>query len=418
MVARLSRYAILIISISVMGVYMPRFYWKVFGTSPWKTILLYSSPYKKFVYKEMKIMHRFQYGDETGKTFDRKGFEDALPFLYWKNLDKLGKLPITINNKTYDEDLIKKSRQSFKLMPRMFPDNRPQIKIYPMFDTKKEVALPKFPKEMFRITESRMEFLIASSNIIDKHLSNIFTNALKSEGFIFPARLIAGKTTSMKPFDEGYFIVDSKNNVFHLKRVDNKPVCIRTPIPNDIKIRNIRISENNRREFYGTLLSNSGKLYIISYDNYRLIPLPLEKYNPDIMDLKMLVNPIYRVITYSNKNRVYAVATDRDYNAIARYHRDMPVINGKLIKGVYSILFPFSIQAEPDVEISRYMLFDILINDRAAMIGIIMSILLYIVYMRKKNYNIKANRFDFIIILLTGIYGLIACVVVKPEIWD
>lgn len=414
-VARLSRYAVIIISIYVMSVYMPHFYWKAFGAFRWETLLFYSPTHKKFVYKEVKIAHRFQYGDETGKTYSRKSVEELLPFLYWKNMDKIGKLPITIDGKTYSEDIIKKSRQSFELIPRMFPDKHPQIQLYPLFDTKRDVALLKFPKEMFRITDNRMEFITASANTIDEHLSEIFTNALINKGFVFPAKLIAGKTTCMKPFDEGYFIVDSKKRVFHLKHVDNRPVCIKTHIPENIGIRNIKISENNRREFYGTLLTDSGKIYLISYDNYRLIPLLLKNYNPDTMDLKMLVNPIYRTITHSDENAVYAVVTDNHYKPIARYHRDIPSLNGRLVETAYLISFPFSIQPEPDVKLSRYMSFDVVTNGWLGLVGIVASILIYIAYMRIKKYDMKANWFDFVIILFTGLYGLIAAVIIKPE---
>ncbi|MCD6185096.1 MAG: DUF4857 domain-containing protein, partial [Deltaproteobacteria bacterium] len=236
MAARLSRYAVIIISICIMAVYIPHFYWKVFGAFKWRTLLFYSPTHKNFVYKEIKIAHRFQYGDETGKIYNEKELEEILPFLYWRNLEKKGKIPIIIDGKTYDEDTIKKNRQCFELMPKMFPDKHPQIQLYPLFDTKKDEALLKFPKEMFRITDKQMEFITASTNMIDEHLSKVFTNALINKGFVFPARLIAGKPTCMKPFDEGYFIVDSKKRVFHLKHVDNKPVCIKTHIPENIGI--------------------------------------------------------------------------------------------------------------------------------------------------------------------------------------
>ena len=415
MAARLSRYAVIIISICIMAVYIPHFYWKVFGAFKWRTLLFYSPTLKKFVYKEVVAPHRFQYGDETGKIYNEKELEEILPFLYWRNLEKKGKIPIIIDGKTYDKDTIKKNRQCFELMPKMFPDKHPQIQLYPLFDTKKDEALLKFPKEMFRITDKQMEFITASTNMIDEHLSKVFTNALINKGFVFPARLIAGKPTCMKPFDEGYFIVDSKNSVFHLRRVDNRPFCIKTPIPENIGIRYIKISENKRREFYGILLTDSGEVYLISYDNYRLVPLPLKNYNPDTMDLKILIDPIYRTITYSDENIVYAVVTDDHYRPIARYHRNIPSLNKALVETAYSVLFPFSIQPEPDVRLSRYMSFNVVTNGWPGLIGILASVLFYIFYMRIKKYDVKANLFDLVIILFTGLYGLTAAVVIKPE---
>jgi hypothetical protein len=415
MAARTSRYAILVIAILVMSVFLPHFFWKALGESRRRTLIFYAPVAKRFIYKEMRIAHRFRYGDETGKRFDRQKFEEHLPFLYWKNLDKLGKLPILIDGVSYDEDVIKGGRQSVELLPRMFPDRHPQIQLYPLFNTRKDKAVLSYPDEMFRITDQELEFIIAKTKRIDKKLSQAFTAALKNAGFQFPARLIAGKTTSLKSFDEGYFIVDQQGAVFHLKRVENLPVCTKTPITTTSDIRHIRVSENYRKEFYGTLLTTAGRIYLISYDNYNLIPLPTTGYNPDTMSLKLLVDPIYRTITYSDEMTAYAVVTDQKYQPLARYQRPIPNPNHPLVKNAAALLFPFIIEPKPDINLNRYMTFSLHISSWPALIGIAISLLSYTAYLHLKKISCKDNFFDFILILCTGFYGLLAAIFITPE---
>ena len=60
-----------------------------------------------------------------------------------------------------------------------------------------------------------MEFIVARTNKINEEKSQLFTEALTAEGFIFPADIIAGLPTTRKSHDEGYFITDSEGTLFH-----------------------------------------------------------------------------------------------------------------------------------------------------------------------------------------------------------
>ena len=75
-----------------------------------------------------------------------------------------------------------------------------------------------------------MEFINADYNTVDKNLTVAFTTALKEKGFIFPAKSVNGKFTVLKPFDEGVFIVDATDHVFHILRRNGKPADALTQI--------------------------------------------------------------------------------------------------------------------------------------------------------------------------------------------
>ncbi len=413
MFPKLSRYALIVLAIVVMSTYLPQLHRLLFNQKTGKTQLFFSPVIKKFVFREMVGKgHRFVTKDETGKDYDRQTFETLIPFIYYKNMDLWGKLPLKISGRIFDKGTIKKNRQVFELKPRMIADRSPRIQIFPLFESNPGVARLRFPKDIFRMT-GRMEFINVDTNEVDKDLSKLFTNALKDAGFTFPARLLSGRVSILKSFDEGYFIVDANESVYHVKRVGGQPLVIKTPIPDNLEIRSIKITENKKREIYGTLLTDKGTLYLITYNDYRLIKLPLIDYNPDTMDFKLLINPLYRTAIYSDDHTIRAVAMDKMYQPVAHYQRVMfsgkKAINDK----IFEVLFPFSIKTKDNT--SGYLQFDLIRNGCPALIGIFLSLLLGSIVMYKRKIKLKNNWPDLAIIMLTGLYGLIAVTIIEPE---
>jgi hypothetical protein len=192
---------------------------------------------------------------------------------------------------------------------------------------------------------------------------------MNQAGFVFPARLTAGRVSILKPFDEGFFVVDANGCTYHVKRVKGEPVVVKTPIPSDLGIRNIKVMENKKKEIYGMLLTDKGDIYLITYDGYGLIKLPLKDYNPDTMDLKLLINPLYRTA-------VYFKTTDKT---------------------------------------SGYLRFDVIWNGQLALIGIALSLFFGIAVMYARKFSIRKYWPDLAIIMFTGIYGLISVSIIEPE---
>ena len=413
MLPKLSRYTLILLAIVIMSVYLPRLYHKVFDEKTGKTQLFFSPVIKKFVFREMVGEgHQFITRDETGKDYDRQTFETLMPFIYYKNMDLWGKLPLHIDGHVFDKEAMKKNRQVFELKPHMIADRSPRIQVFPLLESQPGRTGLRFPEDAFRMTD-RMEFINVDTNTVDKRLTEQFTGALREAGFVFPARLVAGRVSILKPFDEGFFVVDANGGVYHVKRAKGQPVVIKTPIPSDLTVRNIKVTENKKREIYGTLLTKDGELYLISYDNYHLIKLPLENYDPDTMDFKLLVNPLYRTAVYSDDHTIYAVAMDTRYRPIARYRHVM--FSGRRIPAgtVYKALFPFYIKTTDKT--SGYLRFDVIRNGPSALIGIAFSLVFAIVVMNARKLGLRKHWADLAIIMFTGLYGLIAVTIIEPE---
>lgn len=413
MLPKLSRYALIVLAVVVMSLYLPRLYHMVFEKKAGKTQLFFSPVIKEFVFREMVGEgHRFVTQDESGKNYDRHTFEALIPFIYYKNMELWGKLPLTIDGQTFDKQTIKKNRRVFELKPRMITDRSPRIQVFPLLESQPGRTRLRFPEDAFRV-KGRMEFINVDTNTVEEGLTSQFTGTLNQAGFTFPARLAAGRVSILKPFDEGFFIVDADGRVYHVKRAGGKPVVVKTSIPVDIEVRHIKVTENNKKEIYGLLLSEKGELYLITYDNYRLIKLPLINYNPDTMDFKLLVNPLYRTAVYSDNRTIRAVAMDSEYKPVARYERDMFYGKKTITDSFFEAVFPFSIKIRDKTV--GYLLFDPVCNGKMAIFGIIISLIIAVVVMYARKADFKRGWPDLAVVMLTGVYGLIAVNVIGPE---
>lgn len=414
MLPKLSRYALIVLAVVVMSVYLPLIYHKVFDKKMGKTQLFFSPVIKKFVFREMVGEgHKFVTKDENGNDYDRMTFETLIPFVYYKNMDLWGKLPLTIDGHTFDKQTIKKNRQVFELKPRMIADRRPRVQVFPLLESEPGVTRLRFPEDAFRMSD-RMEFVNVDTNRADKGLTRRFTAALKERGFVFPAQLVAGRVSILKAFDEGFFVVDANGWVYHVKRVRGEPVVVKTPIPSDLGIRNIKVMENKKKEIYGMLLTNKGDICLITYDDYWLIKLPLMDYNPDTMDLKLLINPLFRTAVYSDHHTIHAVAMDRQYRPISRYQRVMFSGRTTMADTIFKALFPFWIKTTDKT--SGYLRFDVIWNGRLALIGIALSLFAGIALMYARKFSIRKCWPDLAIIMFTGIFGLIGITIIELEL--
>ena len=307
-----------------------------------------------------------------------------LPFIYYKNMELWGKLPLIIDGHVFDKQTIKKNRQVFELKPRMIADRTPRIQVFPLFESKPGVTRLRFPEDAFRMTD-RMEFINVDTNTVDEKMTGQFTQALQQAKFLFPAKLVAGKVSILKPFDEGFFIVDAGGDLFQIKRAKGQPVIVKITIPAGINIRSIKISENKKKEIYGILLSQKGDLYLITYDKYRLIKMPLIDYDPDTMDFKLLINPLYRTAVYSSNHTIYSVAMDNLYRPVAQYHRVMFTGKKTMADRVFEVIFPFYIKTTDKT--SGYLQFNTVSSGRLFFIGNAFSLLFAVLIMRTRKFD-------------------------------
>ena len=416
---------LMLLSILIMALYLPMLYGKLFFDPVEKTHLFYSPVTERFIYTE-KIVgpippealataedHHVElsYRDQDGTWYTRVAFEKHLPFIYYKNMELWGMLPLMIRGEIFDKKTIKKNRRVLSLKQHDIIGSRPRVPFWPLLESNPGQARLIFPDDRFRMTKDRMVFVNADTNSVDEILTSRFTNALKGEGFRFPARSVNGKFTILKPFDEGVFLVDATDHVFHLKRVNNEPVVVRTDIDPALKTRYIKVSENRRREYYGMLLSDAGTLHLIRYDDYALVDLPLKYYDFTTMDMKLIINPLYCTAVYSDEAVIHAVAMDRNYHPIATYQHTMSRAHHTAAKSLYAALFPFCFELK-NIDGKGYIGISFSMGGRLALIGIGVG-LLFITLWNYGRYRRFPGKLELCLTALTGVYGVITLLFVR-----
>lgn len=400
------------------SLYLPMLYSEIFFDDIEKTHLFYSPVAKDFIFKEKVVgaipdavrqkaedhHASISYQKSNGEYISRVEFEKLLPFIFYKNMEIWGLLPLELDGRTFTKAQIKKSRQVLELKSKYIVGNGPQTPVWPLLESNPGQARLVFPDDRFRMTSSAMEFINADFNRVDTDLSQSFTKALTDNGFIFPARSVNGKFTVLKPFDEGVFMVDSQYQVFHVKRVDGKPMVIKTPIDPAIQTRHIQVSENKKKRFYGLLLGGNGDIHLLSYDDYKLAKLPIENYDPDRMDIKLIFNPMYVTAIYSDQEKIYAVAMDTSFGFISAFSHRMSRSNVITAKKVYQAVFPFSFSF--DTHSSGFLNLAFQYSGFSGVWGILACLMIYLAKTRIVKREIRV--LPMLLVAITGIYGLAA----------
>jgi hypothetical protein len=418
-----ARYALITLTVVVLAVFVPMLSDLAFGERAMKTQLFYSPVTEDFIWRDKmprglevnhEEMHHAQFliTDRDGNRYERQDFEKLLPFIYYKNMELWGLLPIELKGESFDKVTIRSNRQVVELKPEQLPENSIGDEIYPLIDSEPDGVRLVLPDTRFRIGD-RMEFVHADSNTVSEYLSMYYTSSLKEAGFVFPGEFVGGKLSVLKPFDEGVFLKDKEGIIFHMKSVKGQPKIVKTGINAEGGVRFLKVSESKRREFYGILLSNAGDLYMLGYDDYNLIPLPLSGYNPDTMDFKMIINPLYRTATYSDNEAIKAVVMDTEYQKIDEFEHVMPGTKSTRMQNMVSRMLPYRLQLK--AENSEYYGMSLSGLSTYSLWSALVCVVVYMAVSFRRAQSKRIIVLDALFILFTGVYGLLAAFLIPSE---
>jgi len=409
MLNKLSRYTIILLIIVVSAFQLPDFFSMLFDKKVTTPRMDYSVMIDEFVYTEYHGMGQIDYMDITGKTYAEREYYKLLPFMYYANLDKWGELPEKIKGMEVSSKIIRRNSLMFRIQPKHI--DPPLVPINIMFESEGDYAQLQIPDDVFRLGNT-IEFLDPASNSVIKEKSKLFKDAMLAAGFKFPAKIVAANQTNRKAFDEGYFIKDANNNVFQLKMIKGIPSCVNTGIDPELNIRQIFVSENSLKEYYGWILTDDDEIFLITYDNYKLRQIPTggsdKKYDyvADDMSIRYYSYPINKHIQITGDGFNNMIVLDNDFNVIAENIKTWTPYDKRPAPVVKSFLFPFELTTydpmtyvKPQIDIFWWH----------GLVGIAVSLLALVIFSRKRPI------LDYVIVLFTGVFGLIGVLLIKPE---
>lgn len=408
--AKISRYLLVGTIIIIASIIFPNFYSMLFYKSISGPTVSYSPIKKDFMITRVEN-GRLIYKDSNKNKYGRIEFENLTPFKNFRQLIYRNTMPDSIDGTAIEHSKVQINNIFMSIRPANI--YKYTIKLNPLIESKPDAPDLKMPKEFFRITDE-FQFINCASNEVVRELSSLFNEALVNKGFSFPAKGIYGNPSTRKPYDEGYFVLDNNNNLYQIKRVKNKPYVKKILLPDGVKIDFLIVKEMIPKEFYALIITDTNKLFLISTDNYRLIELPSDGYDRKTMRLYFSGNMLYRMVTFLSENKIKVTVTDRDYKIVDTYEETWKTNDDSMVGVIYNYIFPFRLSLKDGS--SSFVNFYFKFSDYKFLFVSLFAAFVFLFYSKKNNRKLDVIKiFDLIIILITGLYGLLAVLLVKDE---
>ena len=254
------------------------------------------------------------YRGEDGTIYTEKQFDSILPTLYNRQLVSDGRFPSQINGVEIEPRTLQIEKFMFRHKPSDI--NVKKTGLYPLFEGMSGRVDLEMPGDVFRMS-GRMEFVDMEENRVNDERSQRFTQALLDKGFQFPAGIIAGDQNVRKEYDEGYLITDRDGQLFHVKRLKDRPFVRNTEITG-IKVKYVFPTTFRNRRFYGFLSDEDQNFYVLNTKTYEPVKLPIPAYDPEKETMTIFGDPFYWTIQVVGQEGVKIYAIDpNDYSLTA-----------------------------------------------------------------------------------------------------
>ncbi len=396
---KFSRYILVATGILVASMVLPSLYWTIFEKVPRSPGVYYSCMNDDFI-----IVDGGSRLSPDGKAYTSDEYEQLLPLMFFRQLMADGTMPDSIRGVKMETPSISRASSFYRYTPRKL--DSPVITLWPMLESESGKVNLAMPDDYFRI-EKRMEFIVARTNKINEEKSQLFTEALTAEGFVFPADIIAGLPTTRKSHDEGYFITDSEGTLFHVKMVKGQPYVARIETPEKLDIVYIEAVDLRSREYYCYIVTRDQGIYVLMDEVYDLQRLPIDGFNPSQHSFRLNSDLFNKCITVYGENWYEAIAIDDMYDVVGTHGEKWESLYERSDGKIFASIFPFEIRMRDDNSAFVRFFFKPSPGYRWIIINLIALIVAVVLIMRR-GWPLKSNIPDLLITAVTGIYGLVA----------
>lgn len=289
-----------------------------------------------------------EYSDETGKAYSLRDFRQLLPFLYFADLEKQKQFPATVAGTPVTADAARQAMQSLQLRPRDW--NRDQLPLHVLLESSPTGASLGLPPDVFRLNPDGITFIRCADGSVDAEKSARFRDAMNSAGVLWPLRGLGGNPTPLKPFDEGYLLVDGKGAVFQLTMVRGEPACRPTGLSVAGRVKAVVVDEHPRKEFIGAVVTDAA-VFLVMYGDI-LTRLPLEAFDASGSLAQIRSDPLHRTVSSADvRDRINLptryVAVTPTYVPVRRFNLGLPApLRERLtfLQDMGSALSPFAVR--------------------------------------------------------------------------
>lgn len=307
----------------------------------------FSSGLKKIALIDYKNKE-FPMSDIDGNKYNTAAFDTLMPFLNFRQLMSDGRLPEKIEGIEITPQLLRSKSVVYKYMPKYV--DVPVTGLYILFESMPKRVGLKMPDDVFRMKD-KIEFIDAKTNQVNQEKSDRFAKELQKRGYTFPTQWAIGNPNPRKPYDEGYFCLDAKGELFHIKMVNGRPFIRNTEASKTVDIASFAIQEVSDKRYYGYLFSKQGETYILESTDGKYTPVKLDipAFNLKKDQLMIMGNLLYWTVQIAKEEgRDYYILNSDDLKSIDHHHIDR---TGSKWDTVSKWLFPYFLTFDsPDSE--------------------------------------------------------------------
>uniref|UniRef100_UPI003216537E DUF4857 domain-containing protein n=1 Tax=uncultured Draconibacterium sp. TaxID=1573823 RepID=UPI003216537E len=408
MLYKLSRYLLVLIGILTLAYSIPILYNTLFDKRINTPHILYSALNDDFYitrHDGKKVQNPV---DTKGKEYTQSEIMEQCPMMYATSLHHSGLLPDSIDGVKIDIETWHDNFIMYGFLPQSLKRPADEYKLFPLFESSGKITLPG---DLCRINK-RVEFVHTQSNKVNEEKSLLFTEAFKKEGFVFPAKMLAGNSSHRKSRVDGWFITDQKGDLFHLKMEKGKPLLKRIEIPEDFTIKYMQYYEAQNEKLYCFIITDDNRLNILYAKDYEIVELPIYDYIPEEHSIYIMGNMLFYMFQVNTENSIAAYAVDHDHNIMDSYYEEFKPKSEMLIGKAYHFIFPFTLKLthpRTDLRYTNFVKFNF--EGFKSLNWIYLNLILLastFFLIRKRKLRMKNNIADLILVATTGVFGFIA----------
>lgn len=379
---------------------------KVGTTTPQNyPFVYYSSLLQDFAIKE-KVENKPAFRDTKGNQYTKNQYDSITPLLSFRQLMLTNSMPDSILGVEVDVKTLKEKSIVWKYTPRDI--NSPVLDLYSMFESMSGRATLESPEDVFRL-KNKIEFISMETNTVEKEKSDLFQKALTDNKFVFPANKVWGNLSPKKPYDEGYFVLDNNNQLFHIKMVNGKPYVRDTKAGKNINIAYFNTLEVPDKSIYGFVVTTEGGLYTLNTEGYGLTKFDIPNININSHSVMLMGNLFYwMVYVTSPEGSTYNVLKA----GTLKKHTDPFIVNAQVDGWNKAAQWLFPAYVSLSDKDTSYIQPGFVFNfGKAFIISLILAVAFALTIDRKTKLPKRIAH--IIMIILFGIPGFIASLIIR-----
>ena len=297
--------AILVLTTVITSWSIPALVKKIVYESNGYPLMYYSSRLKELCIIDFREMND-AFRDVKGNVYPRSQYDSLLPLMNYRQLAMNGNLPDSLEGYAMDVKVLRSKQVVYRFRPSDVYSPQPKMGV--LLEAMPKRGSLSLSGDYFRMNDNEMVFVNAETNSVNDAKSKMFTDELLKKGFEFPAKAFWGNPTVRKAYEEGYFCLDNKGELFHVKMVNGRPFVKNTGVSKQVDVKWFVMREVSDKRFYGYLFGQNGELGIVESNDdggYRFVKMDVRPVDITKDDITIMGYLLYWTVRIYNSESIF-----------------------------------------------------------------------------------------------------------------